>query len=468
MVFSSIIFIFYFLPVTLLLYYLVPFRHKNFVCLIASLFFYAWGEPRYIFLMLFSIVTNFLFGIGIGGARSERAQKQILITSVVFNIGLLFLFKYLTFTLSTLNSFLQTSLYVPSIALPIGISFYTFQAQSYVIDVYRKNAQPQKKLSDLALYISAFPQLIAGPIVRYADIDAQIKHRTITLEKIADGIIRFVIGLSKKVLIANPMAAIADGIFKLNGDPVSTATAWAGIIAYTFQIYFDFSGYSDMAIGLGKMLGFELRENFDYPYTAKSATEFWRRWHISLGQWFRDYLYIPLGGNRKGWAVQIRNIFIVWFLTGLWHGADWTFIAWGIFWGALLTFEKITKRVIDRVPPLLSHFCTLICIMIGWVFFRADSLSGAFSYLGRLAGIGTSSGIDAAAKLIFHDNALLFAAALIGSTPFLRGAVSKLSIAKKRQAPYWGVSALYVSVAFALCVIFLVNSVYNPFIYFRF
>ena len=459
---------FIFCPLRCFLYYIVPFKYKNIVCLAASLFFYAWGEPSYLLLMLLSIVVNFFIGNGIGSAKSKRAQKLIFVSSIVFNIGLLFIFKYTAFFLTAFNAAFNANLYVPMIALPIGISFYTFHALSYIIDIYKKKAEPLKNIFDLALYISMFPQLVAGPIVRFTDINEQLARRTISLEKIAQGIIRFTIGLSKKVLIANAMAGIADKIFATSGFAFSTVTAWIGILAYTFQIYFDFSGYSDMAIGLGKMLGFELRENFDYPYMAKSATEFWRRWHISLGRWFRDYLYIPLGGNRKGFKVQIRNIFIVWFATGFWHGANWTFILWGLFWGVLLTVEKFTQDVRNRIPPVILHFGTLLCIVFGWVFFRANSLAAAIIYIERMIGIGTGSFADIPSKLLIHDNLLLFIAAAVGSTPMLRDAFVKLPIYKNRSTSYWILCALYIAAAFSISIVFLVNSVYNPFIYFRF
>ena len=340
MVFSSVTFIYYFLPVVLLMYYLVPDKYKNLFFLLASLFFYTWGEFKYILLIIISIIANYFFGILF--KNKKITKKYILIFACIFNIGLLGIFKYASFFINTINNVFNMNIIIPNIRLPLGISFFTFQALSYIIDVYRGEVPVQTKITDLALYIVAFPQLIAGPIVRYNTVNEQIQCRSHTSEKFSEGIKRFLLGLGKKTLLANPLAAVADASFGAIGN-LTLLSSWLGLIAYTFQIYYDFSGYSDMAIGLGKMFGFEYEENFNYPYISKSVTEFWRRWHISLGTWIRDYVYIPLGGSRVGKVKNIRNLFIVWFLTGMWHGASWNFVIWGLSFGVLIFIERASK-----------------------------------------------------------------------------------------------------------------------------
>lgn len=365
MVFSSITFIYYFFPTVVLIYYLLPFKYKNIFFLIASLFFYSWGEFRYILLIIASISVNYIFGLLLENEKLLR--EKTLMFAVVFNIGILGIFKYSIFFIETINSILSSSIRIPNIRLPLGISFFTFQALSYIIDVYRKEVPVQKKITNLGLYITAFPQLIAGPIVRYNTVNEQIRYRTHTLEKFSEGIKRFLLGLGKKVLLANSLGLLANASFDVVGN-LSLLSAWLGIIAYTFQIYYDFSGYSDMAIGLGKIFGFDYEENFNYPYISKSIAEFWRRWHISLGTWFKDYVYIPLGGNRLSAIKNIRNLFVVWFLTGMWHGASWNFIIWGLYFGGLLYIERKTVNLREKIPDFVNLVFTFMLVAMGWVF----------------------------------------------------------------------------------------------------
>lgn len=384
MVFSSLIFLFFFLPAALFCYYIVPqkfIRARNAVLLLFSLFFYFYGEPRLIGILIFSILMNYLFGL----SMRSTYRKPLLILCVIANLSLLGVFKYLNFFISTADSLFGLGIPVPDIVMPIGISFYTFQALSYVIDVYRREVPPQHNPFSLALYVSMFPQLIAGPIVRYHDVNVQLAVRKHSFAQFSEGISRFLFGLSKKVLLSNVFAQIADGVFKYAPNELSAAGAWMGAIGYTLQIYFDFSGYSDMAIGLGKMFGFAFLENFNYPYISKSVTEFWRRWHISLSTWFRDYVYIPLGGNRCSPARHIFNLLAVWTLTGFWHGANWTFMAWGLYFGVLLILEKkFLAGLVTRLPSVLQHVYALFFIVIGWVFFRSDSMGLAVQYIGSM------------------------------------------------------------------------------------
>ena len=387
MLFSSLIFIFLFLPLVLLAYFISPKFIKNYVLLFFSLIFYAWGEPKFVIAMLLSIILNYFFALLIARNNKNRnLKKSFLILSVIFNLGLMFIFKYLNFTISNINTLFGMEIFAQThILLPIGISFFTFQAMSYVIDVYRGNVKVQKNLFYVAMYISLFPQLIAGPIVRYSTIEKQITTRTVTLEDFSEGVRRFVVGLSKKVLLANTLAIVADNVFSMDPGSLSLLLAWTGAIAYTFQIFFDFSGYSDMAIGLGLMFGFHFLENFNFPYTARSITDFWRRWHISLSSWFRDYVYFPLGGSRVNSRGRlVFNLFIVWFLTGVWHGASWNFIVWGLFYFVLLTIEKLTgipDRLNSVIATLAYRSVTLVSIVIAWVIFRAPDLGYSVQYI---------------------------------------------------------------------------------------
>ncbi len=349
-----------------------------------------------------------------------------------------------------------------------GISFFTFQAMSYVIDVYRKDAEPQYNVAKVALYVTAFSQLVAGPIVRYTTVMNQIEYREIKFDQVANGIVRFVIGLAKKILIANSLGAVADSAFNVPNGEISTLLAWLGVVAYALQIYYDFSGYSDMAIGMGKMLGFEFEENFNYPYISKSITEFWRRWHMSLGTWFRDYLYIPLGGSRKGLAIQIRNLLIVWAATGLWHGAAWTFVIWGLYYGVLLILEKLSAKAISKVPDPIKWVFTTLLVLIGWVFFRAVSITSALQYIRNLTGVGNVLSEDLF-RLLFHDNWFVLMIACLGATPTVKILGNKIiSLFKMENYSHWVIKAAITCTLLAVCTVYLVNSTYNPFIYFRF
>lgn len=461
MVFSTPIFLFLFLPAVLVLNYIIPKKYiaaKNVVLLIASLFFYAWGEPKNVLLMLLSIAVNYVCGLLLGKFDSdEKKRKVVLCVSVVFNLGLLFFFKYFNFVTGGL---------FPVIKLPIGISFFTFQIMSYTIDVYRRSVEPQKSLLKLALYISLFPQLIAGPIVRYIDVEKQLTYRECTAEKTARGMIRFSMGLAKKVIVSNTVAAICDGIFG-STNTVPAFTAWVGVICYALQIYFDFSGYSDMAIGMGHMLGFDFLENFNYPYVSCSVQEFWRRWHISLSSWFRDYLYIPLGGNRRGKVRTYINLIIVFACTGLWHGASFSFIVWGLWHGLFLVIERLGfKKVLDKLPKFIGWIYTMLVVLVGWVFFRADTLSAAMKYLGEMFSFsgGVANGMAQFDNLSF----IITSIALVLCTPvyqLVKGKLEKTEVGKKAA---FVIGAVLATGLFILSVIFLTGSGYNPFIYFRF
>ena len=461
MVFSTPIFLFLFLPAVLVLNYIIPKKHiaaKNTVLLIASLFFYAWGEPKNVLLMLLSIAVNYVCGLLLGKFDSdEKKRKVVLWVSVVFNLGLLFFFKYFNFV---------TGGIFPAIKLPIGISFFTFQIMSYTIDVYRRSVEPQKNLVKLALYISLFPQLIAGPIVRYIDVEKQLTYRECTAEKTARGMIRFSMGLAKKVVISNTVAAICDGIFG-STNTVPAFTAWVGVICYALQIYFDFSGYSDMAIGMGHMLGFDFLENFNYPYVSCSVQEFWRRWHISLSSWFRDYLYIPLGGNRRGKVRTYINLIIVFACTGLWHGASFSFIVWGLWHGLFLVIERLGfKKVLDKLPKFIGWIYTMLVVLVGWVFFRADTLSAAMKYLGEMFSFtgGLSNGMAQFDNLSF----IITVIAIVLCTPVYQFLKSKLEKTEGGKKAAFVIGAVLATGLFILSVIFLTGSGYNPFIYFRF
>lgn len=461
MIFSSTIFLFIFLPIVLLANFIIPQKYvqaKNVILLIASLLFYAWGEPKNVLIMLLSIVVNYALGILLGKFKAEPGKKKVvLIASLVFNLGLLFFFKYFNFA---------TGGIFPEIALPIGISFFTFQIMSYVIDVYRGNVEPQRNLLKLTLYISLFPQLIAGPIVRYIDVEKQLSDRVCTLEKTAKGMVRFSMGLAKKVIISNTVAQIADVVFNMDGT-VPAVTAWMGVICYALQIYFDFSGYSDMAIGIGHMLGFDFLENFNYPYISTSVQEFWRRWHISLSSWFRDYLYIPLGGNRKGNARTYLNLLIVFAATGFWHGASWNFLVWGLFYGVFLIVERLgLNRILAKLPKFIGWIYTMLVVLVGWVFFRADTMSAAIKYIGEM--FSFNGGLTHATSQFTNLSFFVMLLALLISAPvypFIKGKIEKTEPGKKL---FMVVEILLVAGLLITSVIFLTGSDYNPFIYFRF
>ncbi len=484
MVFSSIVFLYLFLPLTLALYFFAGERGRNALLLAASLLFYAWGEMGYVLLMLGSIVANWLFGLLIDKARQKGASgKGALIGGVIANLLPLAFFKYGNFLVDNLNSVLAPTGAAPielaPVHLPIGISFFTFQAISYIVDVYRREADVQKNPVNLALYISLFPQLIAGPIVRYHDVALQILNRHTSLEDFKYGVLRFVSGLGKKVLIANSMGAVADHVFSLPTSTLPAYLAWLGMIAYTLQIYFDFSGYSDMAIGLGRMFGFHFLENFNYPYISRSIQEFWRRWHISLSSWFRDYLYIPLGGNRKGSARTYFNLVTVFFLCGLWHGASWTFVIWGLYHGFFLVLERSPAgKWLSRLPTVVRHFYALMVVMIGWVFFRAETLDYALGYVGALFHFSTPPYLDA--QLFAATNhqfyIALFAGAVLSAPliPWLRDRLTYALPADSGAAvPQFGVLIstvllVWVSAILVFSSAELISGTHNPFLYFRF
>ncbi|MBQ6164371.1 MAG: MBOAT family protein [Clostridia bacterium] len=471
MVFSSVEFLTLFLPLAALLYFLLPVKMRNGLLLVFSLVFYAWGEPVYVLIMLGSIVMNYLFGLGVDRFRArEKAKKTVLALAVACNLLLLGVFKYADFMIGNLNLIPGVSLPAAEIALPIGISFFTFQAMSYVIDVYRTAAPAQKNILNFGLYISLFPQLIAGPIVRYSTVADQIVARRTDLDLAAKGIRRFIVGLAKKVLIANNVGFLWSQISV--AEAPCAADAWLGAIAFAFQIYFDFSGYSDMAIGLGHIFGFRFLENFDYPYISRSVTEFWRRWHISLGTWFREYVYIPLGGNRKGVAKQVRNILIVWLLTGLWHGASWNFVLWGLYYGVMLLAEKfILKKLLDRAPAFVGHIYTLLIVLFGWVLFAFDDTKALFAYFAAM--FGTNGGFGAETAYLLSSNALTLLIAAIASLPLGAKLAGRLfaRAGKSRRGGRIAFRAAELGwylLLFLLSVAYLVDSTYNPFIYFRF
>ncbi|MBD5451115.1 MAG: MBOAT family protein [Lachnospiraceae bacterium] len=457
MVFSSGIFLFFFLPIVYLLYCICPnLKFKNALLILASLFFYAFGEPIYIFLMIGSILVNYCLARLI--AASRQWAKAVLILTVVFNIGLLVVFKYSALLVETIGGLLGLSFAAPEIALPIGISFYTFQALSYCIDVYRDRNLVQKNVWKLMLYISFFPQLIAGPIVKYHDIEAQISDRCVTITGAALGIRRFICGLAKKLLIANAMAYIVDTLYTTSLD--FWLTAWLAAVCYVFQIYFDFSGYSDMAIGLGRMFGFPFQENFQYPYISGSIQEFWRRWHISLSTWFKEYLYIPLGGNRKGAGRTMLNKLVVFMATGIWHGANWTFLVWGLFHGLFITLEY--KKRIPLKNKVFAHIYTMLVVICGFVIFRADTIGQAGHILASMFTGFRANAVEFVflAKLLTPYNIVCLIAAVVLSMP-----VSKW-LAQKIKAPVVSYAASVILLI--LCIMNLASSSYNPFIYFRF
>ena len=461
MVFSSLHFLYIFLPLAMLIHLIAPARFKNAALLAFSIYFYAWGEPIYAALMLFSVAYNYLTGLQLGVRAKLYARKAAMAGAVAVNLAVLGFFKYAGFLVDTLNSLLRLRLANPNLPLPIGISFYTFQALSYVIDVYRGKVKPRRSFVDFAAYITMFPQLVAGPIVKYADIEAQLTRRKTSLAQCGQGLERVILGLSKKVLLANNLGLLVDSIGAMPSR--SMLSAWLGAFAYALQIYFDFSGYSDMAIGMGRMLGFTFAENFDYPYLASSVTEFWRRWHISLSEWFRDYVYIPLGGNRVRPARHVLNLLAVWMLTGLWHGASWNFVLWGLYYGALLILEKyVTGKALSRLPKRAARAVTLLLVTVGWVIFSHTGFSAMGAYLGNLVGIGCGSFADGAFLYALKSNLVLLILSVLCCGPSLR----------KWQLKQTGRQPALVILAFAAllvaCTAFLVRNTYNPFLYFRF
>ncbi len=455
MVFSSLTFLYIFLPIVLIVYFLTPARFRNIVLFLASLLFYAWGEPIYIVLMLFSTLFDYTVALLVYRFNNQKRAKQgFVLLSLIVNLGLLGFFKYAGFITTTVDSLFQTNMSIPSLALPIGISFYTFQTLSYTLDVAKGVVAPQRNILKLGTYITLFPQLVAGPIVRYADIETQLNNRQINWMQLHDGLIRFIIGLSKKVLIANQVGALWAEISTLDTPSMSWLTAWFGIIAFGLQIYFDFSGYSDMAIGLGKMFGFEFLENFNFPYISQSISEFWRRWHISLGAWFKSYVYIPLGGNRGTTAQTLRNLAIVWFLTGLWHGANWNFILWGLYFGTIIICERFfIGNWLVQQPRIVRHSYTLILLAFGWVLFYFEdmSLMGQYSYW--LLNPFATTILNTTTLYYFTHFGLLLVIGCLLATP----------LRKKIPLPLPILICLFL-----LATAYLVDASFNPFLYFRF
>lgn len=472
MVFSSILFLFRFLPLAILLYYVVPKRFRNGILFLESLIFYAWGEPVYIVIMLFSTIVDYMHGRMVEHfleAKRDRAAKATVVSSVIINLSLLCFFKYYDFLISVINQILKTSIPQLSLALPIGISFYTFQTMSYTIDIYRGEAKAQKNILSFGAYVAMFPQLIAGPIVQYKTIASELKQRTESVSLFADGVRLFLIGLGKKVLFANNIGMLWDTVNAMQVSQLSVLSAWLGILAFAFQIYFDFSGYSDMAIGLGKMFGFHFPKNFDYPYMSKNVTEFWRRWHMTLGGWFRDYVYIPLGGNRKGIILQIRNILVVWMLTGIWHGASYNFILWGLYYGVFLIIEKVwLLKWLKKTPVWVSRTYSTIVVLIGWTIFAFDSISDGMHYIGILFGNGNLPIWNDQGIYLLYNYAILFVLLIIGSTDLPKRWMDwfkKMFHFRKTVIVF---ETLFLTGIFIWSIAYLVDATYNPFLYFRF
>ncbi|MBP0960491.1 MAG: MBOAT family protein [Oscillospiraceae bacterium] len=486
MVFSSLTFIYLFLPIVLILYFISPMKIKNLIIFISGILFYAWGEPICVLIMLLSTVIDYTAGIFMHKFDDNQKKRTIcLIVSVVMNVGLLAIFKYSDFIIDSVNALFNLEILNPVVRLnkslnsvfdlglneqrvdlPIGISFFTFQSMSYTIDLYRRNIKVQKSFINFSSYVSLFPQIVAGPIVRYEDVQKEIDTRKINVSMGADGIAIFVKGLSKKVLLANNIGMLWTSVKAMDYSEISVVTAWLGILAFTFQIYFDFSGYSDMAVGLGKILGFNFPQNFDHPYMSKSVSEFWRRWHMTLGNWFKSYVYISLGGNRKGFHRTLINLIIVWALTGLWHGSSWNFVIWGMYFGVIIIIERIGfGKILEKLPAFVSTLYTFVLVVFGWVLFDTTDLPACFSYLKAMFG-GNGIIIDGNAKYFIVTNMLIFALCIFGSTDLFGKILSKIR-SKNNSLVEW--SAPFIQVVLMLvCTSFLVNATYNPFLYFRF
>lgn len=463
MVFSSLTFLFYFLPIVLIIYYIVPKKFRNVVLFISSLLFYFYGEPKFGILMIISIFLTYVHGILMD--KYPQHKKKFLISSIIISVGLLIIFKYTDFIISNINMISKGNIEMLNLRLPIGISFYTFQMISYIIDVYKGEAKVQKSFLKLATYVALFPQLIAGPIVRYTTIEKEIDDREYNFKNFSNGVRRFIIGLSKKILIAN---VLADAINSFNASSEKTILFyWIYAIATTLQIYFDFSGYSDMAIGLGKMLGFSFPENFNYPYISSSVTEFWRRWHITLSTWFKDYVYIPLGGNRVGKIKWLRNILIVWFLTGLWHGAAWNFILWGVLYGILLIIEKLgLLKILNKIPKAISRIYVLFVTIIGFIIFSGNNIEEIFENIGGIFGIGTTGLINKESIYCLFNYLSVIIIGIIGATPIIKNVIN--NIKKKNCKIINTLEPIVLSVLLIVCVSYLVDGSFNPFLYFRF
>ena len=486
MVFSSLVFLYFYLPIVMIIYLFLNNNNRNKLLLISGLVFYAWGEPFYIIIMLISTLIDYNAGLIMDkNDGNEKIRKRCLIVSVCMNLGLLAIFKYSDFIFNNINSIPGVTLTNPvllvnmglnkvfhlgltedHVKLPIGISFFTFQSMSYTIDLYRRNIKVQKSFVNFAAYVSMFPQIVAGPIVRYEDVAAELDSRNVNMSKIGAGTGIFIKGLAKKVLLANNIGAVWTAVKAQDFTQISVLTAWLGILAFTFQIYFDFSGYSDMAVGLGKMLGFKFPKNFDHPYISKSVSEFWRRWHITLGSWFRSYVYIPLGGNRKGRYRTYLNLLIVWSLTGMWHGASWNFILWGLFYGILIVIERMGwGKILEKLPAPISIFYTFMLTVFGWVLFDTDTLADAGHLLGAMFG-ANHIGADSFGLYTLSTNAIIFLICIIGSTDLPSRLTSKLNEKAKGALDY--AMPVVNAAALLVCTAFLVDATYNPFMYFRF
>ncbi len=486
MVFSSVVFIFLFFVLTMLIYYAVPFRFKNFVIFVSGFVFYAWGEPKYVVVMLISTLIDYIAGLVIHKYNDRKGIKlAALLTSLIMNLGLLGIFKYSDFVFGSINSIFGLSLENPfldvtnnifgfvfgtppekSLILPIGISFFTFQSMSYTIDMYMGKVKVQKNVISFTAFVNLFPQIVAGPIVRYDDVAAELDKREINLDCIYAGIVRFITGLGKKVIIANGIGQLWNEAIAVLNPEMSVATAWLGIIGYTLQIYFDFSGYSDMAIGLGKMMGFNFPENFDYPYLSKSISEFWRRWHMTLGAWFKSYVYFPLGGNRKGTGRTVFNLAVVWLLTGIWHGASWNFILWGCLYGVVIILEKLfLRKWLEKLPTVLQWFYTMFLVVMGWVLFVTPDLSTAFTYFGTMFG-STGVLVDDTAKYLLINYGSMLVLGIFASTDAWKIIVEKLSAKAPTAVNY--ITPVVKMAVFILCIAYLADATYNPFLYFNF
>lgn len=467
MVFSSLTFLFVFLPIILIVYYSSPRKIRNAILFIGSLVFYAWGEPVYITIMLFSTVFDYINGLLIRKYKETEQIKKariILINSIIVNLGILCFFKYSNFFIENVNNIFNLDIHLLSIVLPIGISFYTFQTMSYTIDVYLEKVEAQKNIIDFGSYVTFFPQLVAGPIIKYRDINTQLKNRKETIDDFSYGITRLCIGLFKKVILANNIGILWNQIIGGTISEIPVLTAWFGAICFSFQIYFDFSGYSDMAIGLGRMFGFHFPENFEHPYTSKSITEFWRRWHISLGTWFKEYVYIPLGGSRKGKKKLVRNLLIVWILTGLWHGASWNFVLWGLYFGILLIIEKlILTKYLEKLPSIVRHIYTMFFVVISWVIFAFEDITNVFLYLKAMFGINRVGLLNNELLYLFQTHWILIVICIIASTTVIR----RINIIKDKNY-YPAIKNIACLIMFGISICFLIGSTYNPFLYFRF
>ena len=467
MVFSSLYFLFLYLPIVLFLYYITPLKWRNLLLLLVNLVFYAWGEPVYILIMFLSIGIDYTHGMLVEKYKrrgNDRGARWAVASSVIFNLALLFFFKYWDFVAGSLQAIGFSFMPKLGLSLPIGISFYTFQTMSYTIDVYRDDAKVQRSLVNFGTFVTLFPQLIAGPIIKYKDLGDQIDHRTHSPEQFASGVQIFVVGLAKKVLLANNIGKLWDTILALPARELTTAGAWLGVAAFAFQLYFDFSGYSDMAVGMGRMLGFQFLENFNYPYLAKSATEFWRRWHISLGSWFREYLYIPLGGNRVKAPRMVFNLFVVWACTGIWHGASWNFLIWGLYYFVIIVFERFFfSSVLDKLPGWVGHVYGLFIVMVGWALFAVEDFTAMGLYLKAMFGLGGTGLLDGTFLYYLRSYLPILIIAILAATPLAKNLWAKLSTRGRQVA----VPVLMLA-GLALATAYLVDGTYNPFLYFRF